>query len=266
MSEPSSTPRWDVRGLEKGYGQGANRKVVLSNVNCQIADDECVALVGESGSGKSTLGRCLMGLETIDAGELLYFDQPLAALKVIRDGHQRFSMVFQNPLASLNPRMRIRDLIAEPLLPIFRQQKISRREKREKIEDRVDNTLRAVGLDPAIVGRLPGSFSGGQCQRIAIARAIIAEPEFIVLDEPTAALDVSVQAQIVELLHRLRRERGLRYLFTTHDLALVPWVADRVLVMKAGQLVEQGPARQVLSQPEQPYTQDLIAAIPKIEW
>ena len=246
-----------VEGVNKSYGSGGSANTVLNNINLQINTNQCLALVGESGSGKSTLGRCILGLESIDAGKIVFDGCDLATLNkgALRALRKRFGVVFQSPLSSLNPRMRVAQLVEEPLLV----HKIgTAKERRERVLALLDD----VGLGQELATRYPGTLSGGQCQRVAIARGIAAKPDFLVLDEPTAALDVSVQAQIVDLLRELRKKISLSYLFITHDLALVAHIADRVAVLQNGILVEHGTVNDVFAKAQHSYTAELLAAIP----
>ena len=217
---------------------------------------EALGLVGESGSGKSTLGRIVAGIYAPDSGRILLDGEP-----VMSDGERphkittRIQTIFQDPFASLNPRMRIGDSIAEgPLAHGL----ISRAEAGTYVAQ----WLAAVGLDPAFAARYPHQFSGGQRQRVAIARALAMQPDVVVCDEPVASLDVSIQAQIINLLLRLRQELGLTLLFISHDLSVVRHLCDRVAIMHRGRIVESGAAGEVYDNPRDPYTQRLLAAVP----
>ena len=230
--------------------------VAVDSLDLKLQRHETLGLVGESGSGKTTFGQALIRLVTHGTGEI-YFDK--LALhdkdrKAMRPLRSRMQIVFQDPFASLNPRMSIRQIIEEGLI-------VNRigKDKRDRLE-RVRQSLRDAGLPDDILSRFPHEFSGGQRQRIAIARAIALEPEFILLDEPTSALDLSVQAQIIDLLRKLQNERGLSYLFISHDLKVVRALCHRVMVMQNGKIVEQGPVAEVLTHPQNPYTQRLVRA------
>ena len=226
----------------------------LDGVSLTIAAGECLGLVGESGSGKSTLARMVMGVEPPDAGRIRLMGKDLYRLAAgeLRALRRHFQMVFQDPYGSLDPRQRVGRIVAEPL----HAHRLASAERSR----RVAAALAAVGLDAAAAARYPHEFSGGQRQRIAIARALITEPALVVLDEPVSALDVSVQAQVLELLLELKRRRGLAYLFVSHDLAVVAHMADRVAVLQAGRIVEEGPVAAVLGRPRHAYTQRLLAA------
>lgn len=226
----------------------------LDGIDLEIYEKETLGLVGESGSGKTTLGRILATLDEPTAGEI-YFEGE----KITRDNvdkvRRQVQMVFQNPYSSLDPRMKVFDIVAEPL------RKVKGAEKRE----RVKKALEDVGLDFEYVSnKYPRELSGGQLQRVAIARAIVAEPRFIVLDEPTSALDVSVQAQILNLLVKIQKEKGLTYMFITHNIHVARYVADRMAVLYAGKLTEIGSAEDVISSPKHPYTQSLISSVPSL--
>lgn len=246
------TKIYEGRGLLKGRPMS-----VVNGVSLNIGRGEIVGLVGESGSGKSTLGRMVLRLETLTQGRLWFEGQDIthASRQAMRPLRKAMQVVFQDPYAALSPRMRVGDFVAEPL------QVHSNRNKLER-ELRVAELFSTVGLDPALMKRFPHEFSGGQRQRICIARAIASEPSFIVADEPITALDVSIQAQIVNLFKELQRQMGLAYLFIAHDLSMVRYLCDRVAVMLQGRIVEIGPAASVFNNPLHPYTQALLSAVP----
>jgi ABC-type glutathione transport system ATPase component len=229
----------------------------LDNISLSIMPGESVALVGESGSGKSTLGRAFARLVDIDHGAIRIDGKELSGLtgRTLRQARSQIQLVFQDPYASLDPRFTVERTIAEPIV-------IHGLAGRRDAIERVQALLRRVGLDAASARRYPHQFSGGQRQRIAIARALAAEPRIIVADEPTSSLDVSIQAQVLDLLAELRDEKGIALLFISHDLAVVARIASRIAVMRAGRIVELGPTRVVLGEPRHPYTRALIAAAP----
>jgi peptide/nickel transport system ATP-binding protein len=230
----------------------------VENVSLAVNIGETLGLVGESGCGKSTLGRCLTRLYEISDGRLVFDGDDISrlSLRQMRPLRAKLQMVFQDPSASLNPRRRIRDLIAEPL-------RIHTKMTKREVSTRVAELLTLVGLSPAHATRFQHEFSGGQRQRIGIARAIAVNPKLIVLDEPVSALDVSVQAQIVNLLADLQEKLHLTYVFIAHDLSVVRQVSTRIAVMYLGSIVEMGNAEDVFSRPAHPYTQALISAVPE---
>ena len=232
----------------------------VDGVSLAIRRGETLGLVGESGSGKTTLGRLILRLLDASAGEVYFNRFDLAQLDgaALRALRRRMQIVFQDPYSSLNPRLRAGDIIAEGL-------RIHRLARGDEIGRRVARLLDRVGLPASAARRYPGEFSGGQRQRIGIARALAVEPEFIVADEPVSALDVSVQAQIINLLQDVQAEFGLTYLFVSHDLGVVRHVADRVAVMYLGRIVELAPREALYSAPSHPYTRALLAAIPVTE-
>ncbi|MBO9605990.1 MAG: ATP-binding cassette domain-containing protein [Paenibacillaceae bacterium] len=250
-------PILQVRGLKKHFPVGGGTLRAVDDLTFSIRQGETLGLVGESGCGKSTAGRTIIRLYEATGGEVLFEGRNVHRLKDKELMHFRRSMqmVFQDPYASLNPRMTVGSIIAEGLdlhgLAKGRQRK-----------ERVGELLHAVGLNEEHAGRFPHEFSGGQRQRIGIARALAIEPSFIIADEPISALDVSVQAQVVNLLMKLQRERGLTYLFIAHDLAMVKHISDRIGVMYLGKLVELADADRLYKEPLHPYTQSLLSAIP----
>ena len=246
----------EAQGLVKEYGAGRR---VVDDVSFSIRRGETLGLVGESGSGKSTVARMLLRLVKPTFGEVRYEGRDLldAGPRQMRELRRRMQIVFQDPYAALNPRMRVREILAEPFA-------IHRESPVEGLERRLTEMLRTVGMNESALERFPHEFSGGQRQRINIARALALRPEFLVLDEPVSALDVSVGAQVVNLLRELQREYGLTYLFISHSMPLVRYLCDRVAVMQQGKLVELGACLQVCEAPQQEYTRRLIAATPEM--
>lgn len=236
---------------------GRQTLTAVDHVSLDVIEHEFVGLVGESGSGKSTLGRTFVRAQEPTSGSIRYRGQDITHLsqRELRPIRRKMQMIFQDPFASLDPRMRVDRLISEPL-------RVHKVLPKADIEERVIALLEQVGLPESAAHRYPGQFSGGQRQRISIARAIALDPEFIVADEPVSALDVSIQAQIMQLLMDLRSSLGLSALVIAHDLALVQQVTDRVAVLYLGQIVEEGATDDVVFQPAHPYTASLVAATP----
>ncbi|MGI8465726.1 ABC transporter ATP-binding protein [Pectobacterium punjabense] len=258
-------PLVSVENLCKTYGEtrrrlGANRTPIkaVNNVSFAIREGETLGLVGESGSGKSTVGRTLLQLDTPTHGDIFFRGQNITGLssRLLKPYRREMQIIFQDPYSSLNPRMTVGDFVAEPL--IVHQLVSNQRERQE----RVAALFRQVGLEPGFMTRFPHEFSGGQRQRVSIARAIALRPRFIVADEPITALDVSIQAQIVNLFQDLQDELGLTYLFIAHDLSMVRYLCHRVAVMLRGRIVEIGPTEAIFNHPRHPYTQALLSAIP----
>jgi peptide/nickel transport system ATP-binding protein len=232
----------------------------VDDVSFDIVPGETLGLVGESGCGKSTLGRMVAGIMPPSDGQVMFKGTDITTLPLdrARDAKLKVQMIFQDPYASLNPRLRVADIVGEAPL-------VHGLVKRDGFDAYLDAQLRRAGLDPAFKRRYPHQFSGGQRQRIGIARALAVQPEFLVCDEAVAALDVSIQAQILNLFMDLRRELDLTYLFISHDLGVVEHLSDRVLIMYLGRIVESAPADEVFARPNHPYTQALLAEVPRIE-
>ncbi|UXN71040.1 dipeptide ABC transporter ATP-binding protein [Devosia neptuniae] len=257
-----TAPVLEVRNLTRDYTSSGGflrpAKVVhaVKGVNFSLAKGRTLAVVGESGCGKSTLARMITLIDPPTAGEILIDGKPVDAGHVTHDMRQKVQIVFQNPYGSLNPRQKIGDVLAEPLLLNTKMPAAERRERAMAM-------LLKVGLGPEHFNRYPHMFSGGQRQRIAIARALMLNPSFLVLDEPVSALDLSVQAQILNLLKDLQDEFGLTYVFISHDLSVVRYIADEVMVMYFGDVVEHGSREDVFGNPQHSYTKTLFAATPK---
>jgi ABC-type oligopeptide transport system ATPase subunit len=229
----------------------------LDDVSFSVKKGQCLAIVGESGSGKSTLAKTIMKLLSPDSGEINFLNQNIVNLSSdeTRVFRKKIQMIFQDPFSSLNPKFTIRQILSEPL-------EIHMMGDKDEIESKVIEHIKLVGLSEDDLSRYPHQFSGGQRQRICIARALIIKPEVIVCDEPVSALDVSIQAQILELLKKLQKKFQLTYLFITHDLRVVKYIADEVIVLQNGKLVEKGSVTQLFNKPSTDYTKALIEAIP----
>ena len=254
----------DVRNLKKSYTKHTdflNTKSftvnALDDVSFSVKKGQCLAIVGESGSGKSTLAKTVMKLLSPDSGEINFMKQNIVNLSSdeTRVFRKKIQMIFQDPFSSLNPKFTIRQILSEPL-------EIHMMGDKDEIESKVIEHIKLVGLSEDDLSRYPHQFSGGQRQRICIARALIIKPEVIVCDEPVSALDVSIQAQILELLKKLQKKFQLTYLFITHDLRVVKYIADEVIVLQNGKLVEKGSVTQLFNKPSTDYTKALIEAIP----
>ena len=255
----------EVRSVTKIYSsskKGLTHKA-LDQVSLSLAADQCLGVVGESGSGKTTLARCLIGLEKVDQGQILFDGYDITKLSVAdwRALRAQIQIVFQDPYASLNPRMTAFEIISEPLHIHHARLNLNAAQQR----DRVMDLLNLVGLGARHVHRYPHEFSGGQRQRIGIARALAVHPKLLILDEPTSALDVSVQAQILNLLLDLQKTLNLSYLFISHDLGVVRYVADHALLLLHGRVIESGPIDDVFDHPQSDYARRLLAAIPDVD-
>jgi ABC-type oligopeptide transport system ATPase subunit len=257
------SPLVDVSHLVKHFVRDAGllrkgtRVTAVDDVSFTIDEGETFGLVGESGSGKTTTGRCILRLIEPSSGEVRFRGENVLEFPArrMREARRDMQIVFQDPYSSLNPRMRARQIVEEPLVIHKMGDRAGRRE-------RVAELFRVVGLDPAHLERYPHQFSGGQRQRIGLARALALNPSFVILDEPVSALDVSVQAQVVNLLMELQERLKLTYLFIAHDLRLVEHICTRVAVMYLGKIVEMGPAAALFASPQHPYTRALLSAIP----
>ena len=262
VSKRFVTPLDLAARLANLLGAGVREEVVcaVDRVSLAIAPGEVVGLVGESGCGKSTLGRIVAHLLRPTAGAALQRGRDVTSLTgtEAQAAALAVQMIFQDPFASLNPRMRVRDIVGEA--PVAHGL-VSPQE----VDAYVDELLNRVGMDPSYRRRYPHQFSGGQRQRIGIARALAVKPEFLVCDEPISALDVSIQAQVLNLFMRLRQDLGLTYLFISHDLGVVRHIADRVAVMYLGRIVEEAPTEEVFARPNHPYTQALLTAVPSLD-
>jgi oligopeptide transport system ATP-binding protein len=251
-----------VKHFERGGGFLRAKSIVraVDDVSFSIEEGETFGLVGESGSGKSTTGRCMLRLIEPTSGEMRFRGEDVLAFDRarLRAARRDMQMVFQDPYSSLNPRMRARDIVEEPLV-------IHRIGSRAERRDKVGELFRLVGLDPAHLERYPHEFSGGQRQRIGLARAIALNPSFIIADEPVSALDVSIQAQVINLLLDLQERLKLTYLFIAHDLRLVQHICTRVAVMYLGRIVETGLTSSIFANPQHPYTRALLSAVPVLD-
>ena len=249
----------EIKDLQITFGSGKKRFVAVDHVNFDIYKGETFSLVGESGSGKTTIGRAITRINPVSAGEILFKGQRISG-KISKDLDREVikncQMIFQDPMASLNERAKVDYIVSEGLInwKLFKDED----ERKRKVEA----ALREVGLLPEFASRFPHEFSGGQRQRIGIARALIMEPEFVVADEPISALDVSIRAQVLNLLNRLKASRGLTYLFIAHDLSVVRFISDRIAVIHKGRIVELAEAEELFLHPLHPYTKALLSAVP----
>lgn len=245
-------PLLETKHLSKTFRRSGKQVKALSDVSVSLSPNETLGIVGESGSGKTTFGKLLMGLYPPSEGEILYKGNPIHA-----SDRMKIQYIFQDPYSSLNPRMTIEEIIAEPL-------QIQQSLRKKNLRDKVDEALLHVGLNPDLKFRYPAEFSGGQRQRISIARALITNPECIICDEPTTALDVSIQAQILHLLMRIQKELGLSYIFISHNLAVVKYISHRIAVMHQGKIIEENTAEILFESPKEEYTKNLLQSVPKL--
>jgi peptide/nickel transport system ATP-binding protein len=252
-------PLLSVEDLRVHFNAGGAVLKAVDGVSFEIRPGETLALVGESGSGKSSLARALVGLNPIAAGRARLFGQPITGIsrQALRRHRGTLQLIFQDPHASLNPRFTIAQTLAEPLL-------LHGKASRKDVDAKICELLAQVGLDAELRSRYPHEFSGGQRQRISIARALAVEPKLLLCDEVTSALDVSIQAQILELLRSVQQRLGLAYLFITHDLGVVRYIAHRVAVMYVGQIVELRETESLFESPAHPYTKALLASVPRV--
>jgi len=249
----------EIKDLQITFGSGRKKFVAVDHVNFDIYKGETFALVGESGSGKTTIGRAITRINPVSAGEILFKGRRIngkISRELDREVIKKCQMIFQDPMASLNERAKVDYIVSEGLINFHLYK--DEEERKRKVED----ALREVGLLPEFASRFPHEFSGGQRQRIGIARALIMEPEFVVADEPISALDVSIRAQVLNLLNRLKVRRGLTYLFIAHDLSVVRFISDRIAVIHKGRIVELTEAEELFLHPLHPYTKALLSAAP----
>ncbi|EXO58679.1 oligopeptide ABC transporter, ATP-binding protein [Staphylococcus aureus DAR3512] len=250
-----------IKNLKRYFNAGKKNEVrAIENISFDIYKGETLGLVGESGCGKSTTGKSIIKLNDITSGEILYEGIDIQKIRKRKDllkFNKKIQMIFQDPYASLNPRLKVMDIVAEGI--DIHHLATDKRDRKKRVYD----LLETVGLSKEHANRYPHEFSGGQRQRIGIARALAVEPEFIIADEPISALDVSIQAQVVNLLLKLQRERGITFLFIAHDLSMVKYISDRIAVMHFGKIVEIGPAEEIYQNPLHDYTKSLLSAIPQ---
>ncbi|MGL4850392.1 MAG: ATP-binding cassette domain-containing protein [Clostridium sp.] len=253
----------EVRNLKRYFKLGKKEWIkAVDDVSLEVNEGEILSVVGESGSGKSTLGRAIIGINREGTGDIVYLGKPIGKKRSSREERkiiaETMQIIFQDTTSSLNSRMKIKDIIGEPL-------KIQGKKNKKEIEEKIKEVIYKVGLDETYLESYPYEYSGGQRQRISIARALTMDPKFIIADEPIASLDVSMQAQIVNLFKKLKKEEGLTCLFIAHDLSMVKYISDRIAVMNKGKLVEIGNTSEVYNNPQNEYTKLLISSIPKIE-
>ncbi|HCV3711134.1 ATP-binding cassette domain-containing protein [Staphylococcus aureus] len=250
-----------IKNLKQYFNAGKKNEVrAIENISFDIYKGETLGLVGESGCGKSTTGKSIIKLNDITSGEILYEGIDIQKIRKRKDllkFNKKIQMIFQDPYASLNPSLKVMDIVAEGI--DIHHLATDKRDRKKRVYD----LLETVGLSKEHANRYPHEFSGGQRQRIGIARALAVEPEFIIADEPISALDVSIQAQVVNLLLKLQRERGITFLFIAHDLSMVKYISDRIAVMHFGKIVEIGPAEEIYQNPLHDYTKSLLSAIPQ---
>ena len=259
MADMNKEPLLQVRDMEVTFGKGKKKFVAVKGVTFDIYKGETFGLVGESGSGKTTIGRAIIRINPISAGEVTFKGQRISgkiSRQLDKQVTQKIQMIFQDPMASLNERAKVDYIVSEGLINVHPN--ISKEER----EAAVSKALSDVGLLPEFASRFPQEFSGGQRQRIGIARSLIMEPEFIIADEPISALDVSIRAQVLNLMSKLQKERGLTYLFIAHDLSVMRFICDRIAVIHKGVIVELSETEKLFAHPLHPYTRALLSAIP----
>lgn len=260
MPMSNKEPLIEIKNLKVAFGKGKQQFIAIDDVSFTIYKGETFGLVGESGSGKTTIGRAIMRINEVSDGQILYHGKPING-KITRDWDkeitQKIQMIFQDPMASLNERAKVDYIISEGLMNTKKYK--SEEERKEKVR----NALLNVGLLPDFANRFPHEFSGGQRQRIGIARALVMEPEFIIADEPISALDVSIRAQVLNLLTELQQQNNLTYLFIAHDLSIVRFVTNRTAVIYKGNIVELAETEKLFSNPLHPYTRALLSAVPE---
>lgn len=251
----------EIKNLKQYFNEGKRNEVrAIEDISFDIYKGETLGLVGESGCGKSTTGKAIIKLNDITSGEILYEGQDIQKISKRKDllkFNKKIQMIFQDPYASLNPRLKVMDIVAEGI--DIHKLASSKKDRKRRVYD----LLETVGLSKEHANRYPHEFSGGQRQRIGIARALAVEPEFIIADEPISALDVSIQAQVVNLMLKLQKERGITFLFIAHDLSMVKYISDRIAVMHFGKIVELGSADEIYYHPLHEYTKSLLSAIPQ---
>ncbi|MCG7339399.1 ATP-binding cassette domain-containing protein [Staphylococcus sp. ACRSN] len=259
--KPNNEVLLQVKNLKQYFNEGKHNEVrAIENISFDVFKGETFGLVGESGCGKSTTGKAIIKLNDITDGEILYEGIDIQKIKNRKDSlkfNKKMQMIFQDPYASLNPRIKVMDIVAEGI--DIHKLATSTRDRKKRVYD----LLETVGLSKEHANRYPHEFSGGQRQRIGIARALAVEPEFIIADEPISALDVSIQAQVVNLLLKLQKEKGITFLFIAHDLSMVKYISDRIAVMHFGKIVELGSADEIYNHPMHPYTKSLLSAVPQ---
>ena len=259
MADMNKEPLLQVRDMEVTFGKGKKKFVAVKGVTFDIYKGETFGLVGESGSGKTTIGRAIIRINPISAGEVTFKGQRISgkiSRQLDKQVTQKIQMIFQDPMASLNERAKVDYIVSEGLTNIRHDL------SHEEIEERVAKALLDVGLLPEFASRFPHEFSGGQRQRIGIARCLVMDPEFIIADEPISALDVSIRAQVINLLNRLKAEKGFTYMFIAHDLSVVRFISDRIAVMYKGRIVELAESEELFLNPLHPYTNALLQAAP----